>query len=773
MRRSRCTAAGRTARSPRCRTPTRATTRRCSRWPATCSPRRLRWAGGRGGRPPARLAASFPDGGYFVQRSGWSRRRRFLIFDCGPLGDGGHGHYDLLSVEAFALRPPAASSIPGAARYSEEPPNLRRWFRGTAAHNTVCVDGLDQTPYTPRRGRSGRSPRGASSAARSAPGLDVLAGEARSPVYEAVHRRRIAFVGDRYWIVEDRLRGERAHRYDLRFHLAPAAQGATRVEGATVLAPGLALVILGAGDGRARGRLGRAALRRAARRAGRERASPTAASARFVTLLAPRATGEPRAARDAATRPGRCASRSTARATRSTCATPSACAWERAGLRVSVRAVMTALLAPDPAVPQRDALLDERRWRRCSARACRRHGRRAASATYAKYRVGESLRVVYRSRPAAAPHVAGAHASAGAARAPTARRRRRACRPGRCPACCTRPSSTPCFWTFPNDRRLAGAAAARRPLARRSTGSLGQPVRADPARGLRAERSATAECLDAGGRVIAFAKVHARRRRRARERRGRRPPRPPATRTCACRACSAASRRARRARARAARRPPARRAAGRRARAALRAARRRARHAARALRPLPARRFDRLDPERLARAVAVHRPRPPDAGARRGRAARALLDAARRRRRRRPVCLHGDANLRNALARRRPRRAGRPRGRRRRARPRPTSAACSPGCSPRACRAARRGGEHALAARCSPGTRRSRARRADALRWHTAASVLARVALPAVSRVRAGAPAPPRAAAARRARRSGMSARRCSSTASTRSASAT
>ena len=94
-----------------------------------------------GGEPDA----SFPDGGYFTQRSGWERRR-FLIFDCGPLGDGGHGHYDLLSFEACAGGRPLVVD-PGRYTYADGEPNLRHWFKGTAAHNTVCVDGLDQTPY--------------------------------------------------------------------------------------------------------------------------------------------------------------------------------------------------------------------------------------------------------------------------------------------------------------------------------------------------------------------------------------------------------------------------------------------------------------------------------------------------------------------------------------------------------------------------------------------------------------------------------------------------
>ena len=60
---------------------------------------------------------------------------------------------------------------------------------------SVTVDGLDQTPY--RRGR----PKGTVAEARllergTAAGLDLLWGEARSPAYPAIHRRRVLFVGD-------------------------------------------------------------------------------------------------------------------------------------------------------------------------------------------------------------------------------------------------------------------------------------------------------------------------------------------------------------------------------------------------------------------------------------------------------------------------------------------------------------------------------------------------------------------------------------------------
>jgi hypothetical protein len=210
---------------------------------------------GREGTPPERRLVSFPNGGYHFQRSGWGDRgrpfrdERYLVFDCGPVGDGGHGHYDLLSVEIAADGRPLVVD-PGRYTYDRSTrPDMRHWFKGTAAHNTVVVDGLDQVPYRGGKPRKGTFPRAALLERHHAPGLDVIRGEASSTCYEAVHTRLIAFVSDEYWIVEDRLRGERPHRYDLRFHLAPEAWERVTVErranGHVVVAPGVALLVCG------------------------------------------------------------------------------------------------------------------------------------------------------------------------------------------------------------------------------------------------------------------------------------------------------------------------------------------------------------------------------------------------------------------------------------------------------------------------------------------------------------------------------------------------
>ncbi len=222
-------------------------------WPATR---------GQLGAPPARRCASFPAGGYFTQRSGWGNTatpyadERWLIFDCGPVGDGGHGHYDALSVEIAAC---GRSLLVDPGRYSyAEPsdvhaPDWGRWFKGTAAHNTVCVDGLDQTRYG--RGK----PKGPPARARlldrgSAPGVDVLWGEVQSEEYTALHRRHVIFVHDEYWIIADRVRDARPRRYDLRFHLPSDAHERTRLvrrDGDWMMhAPGLALVLVSAREPR-------------------------------------------------------------------------------------------------------------------------------------------------------------------------------------------------------------------------------------------------------------------------------------------------------------------------------------------------------------------------------------------------------------------------------------------------------------------------------------------------------------------------------------------
>jgi hypothetical protein len=194
----------------------------------------LRWVatGGASGTPPACVDATFPVGGYLTARSGWGKGptsyadERFMLMDVGPLGDGGHGHYDQLAIELHA----GGHSLvvdPGRYTYADNP--WRHWFKGSAAHNTVTVDGLDQTPF--RRG----APKNPTSQARlvrrtSMYDVDAIEAEATSPQHEVVHTRHVVFPGREYWVVHDHLSGTTSHRYEARWHLPADAEGRTEIE---------------------------------------------------------------------------------------------------------------------------------------------------------------------------------------------------------------------------------------------------------------------------------------------------------------------------------------------------------------------------------------------------------------------------------------------------------------------------------------------------------------------------------------------------------------
>jgi Heparinase II/III N-terminus/Heparinase II/III-like protein len=207
------------------------------------------------GTPPRERVVHFATSGYSIVRSDWGGGERpfadaqYLVFDSGPLGEGNHGHFDCLNFELAAF---GRSLIvdPGRYTYSEavdpvDGTNWRLHFRGTAAHNTVCVDGRQQTSYLPKPIKDVISRHASGSVRHKISGpppdaglierwhgasLDLLHGRARSHEYDALHERCIVFVGSAYWIVSDWLRAPTAHEYRLNFQLGAQAQGQTMLD---------------------------------------------------------------------------------------------------------------------------------------------------------------------------------------------------------------------------------------------------------------------------------------------------------------------------------------------------------------------------------------------------------------------------------------------------------------------------------------------------------------------------------------------------------------
>jgi hypothetical protein len=89
----------------------------------------------------------FPQGGYFLFGCNFGDKYEVKgVVDCGPLGYLGiaaHGHADALSL-TLSICGEECLVDPGTFSYRNEL-KWRDYFRGTSAHNTIRVDGLDQS----------------------------------------------------------------------------------------------------------------------------------------------------------------------------------------------------------------------------------------------------------------------------------------------------------------------------------------------------------------------------------------------------------------------------------------------------------------------------------------------------------------------------------------------------------------------------------------------------------------------------------------------------
>ena len=173
--------------------------------------------------PPSTDTTVYPSGGYVVIRSSWMPDAHQMIFDVGPLSTpkSGHGHADLLSIQCSAFGEPFIVDA-GTYCYTSAP-EWRDFFRGTAAHSTATVDGLDQAraagPF-----RWDHHPQ--ARLRRCVTTTEYVLADGEHDAYARLadpvrHRRRVVFVDRRYWIVADDFLGTAEHKIEVRFQFAP------------------------------------------------------------------------------------------------------------------------------------------------------------------------------------------------------------------------------------------------------------------------------------------------------------------------------------------------------------------------------------------------------------------------------------------------------------------------------------------------------------------------------------------------------------------------
>ena len=168
-------------------------------------------------------SAAYPDSGLYVLADSQPYAQAMTV-DAGPQGAGrsGHGHADALSLR-LTMDGRRWLVDAGTGVYISKEPADRNTFRGTGAHNTMRVDGMDQAvadePFSwthiptvqAERWVVGKS---FTYFAGSHNGYARLA----DPV---LHRRHVLKIAGDLWLVRDVALGRTEHELEIRWHFAP------------------------------------------------------------------------------------------------------------------------------------------------------------------------------------------------------------------------------------------------------------------------------------------------------------------------------------------------------------------------------------------------------------------------------------------------------------------------------------------------------------------------------------------------------------------------
>jgi heparinase II/III-like protein len=164
---------------------------------------------------------SFKNGGVYIAASHEPSQQ--MVIDAGPQGTGrsGHGHADALSIKvSFGKRPWLVDA--GTFGYIT-PGGERQIFRGTRAHNTLAVDGLDQAHP---EGPFAWSAIPAVHAECWIPGASFTLFAGSHSGYERLaqpvrHRRFVFHLDGAFWLVRDVVEGRGSHLLETSWHFAP------------------------------------------------------------------------------------------------------------------------------------------------------------------------------------------------------------------------------------------------------------------------------------------------------------------------------------------------------------------------------------------------------------------------------------------------------------------------------------------------------------------------------------------------------------------------
>lgn len=162
---------------------------------------------GKEGEAPANLSKGFLDSGFFAFRNGWGKDATVMVIKAGPAGEW-HSQPDNGTFELWVK---GKNLFPDSGSYvyegDENVTRLRNWFRRTASHNTLTLDGRnleDRTSITRKWQPEGK--------------VQQLTTEHES--YKGLtHRRTFFFVDGTYFVIVDEALGEATGTINLNWQL--------------------------------------------------------------------------------------------------------------------------------------------------------------------------------------------------------------------------------------------------------------------------------------------------------------------------------------------------------------------------------------------------------------------------------------------------------------------------------------------------------------------------------------------------------------------------
>lgn len=164
--------------------------------------------GGKEGKLPENLSKGFEQSGFFAFRNGWGQDATVMVIKAGPKGEW-HSQPDNGTFELWIN---GKNRFPDSGSYvyegDEEVTKLRNWFRRTASHNTLTLDGKNLESRT-----------SVTKLWKPEGDVQILVTENQS-YSNLKHRRSFFFVDGKYFILVDEAIGAATGQVNLNYQLS-------------------------------------------------------------------------------------------------------------------------------------------------------------------------------------------------------------------------------------------------------------------------------------------------------------------------------------------------------------------------------------------------------------------------------------------------------------------------------------------------------------------------------------------------------------------------